>query len=62
MEHGPYKPKIERPIITKIFFGLRTPPEDRALITKLAKDYSAKVKFARMIHNETEFGFTKEPL
>lgn len=61
-ESGVYKPNIDRPLITKICFGLRTPPEEIALITKLAKDYSAGVTFTHMVRDETEFGFTEVPL
>lgn len=62
MEHGLYEMNIDRPLITKICFGLRTPPEDIALVTKLAKDYSAGVTFTHMVRNETEFGFKEEQL
>jgi hypothetical protein len=61
-QSGLYKPDIDRPLITKICFGLRTPPEDIALITKLASNYSTGTRFTQMVKDGAEFEFREEEL
>lgn len=61
MKSGLYKPRIDRPLISKICFGLRTSEEDKNLILKLAQQYCANVKFSHMVHDDTEFGFREHP-
>lgn len=48
--------------LEQVCFGLRTPPRDVELITRLAADYSGCAKFCRMVHDESDFGFEMREL
>nr|WP_315482183.1 DUF2971 domain-containing protein [uncultured Undibacterium sp.] len=50
--------KISTDCLEEICFGLRTPPADIDMITKLAKQYTRCIKFSLANRNETDFGVT----
>lgn len=49
--------EIPRRALRKIIFGLRTPPEEIAHITALAKQYSDCDAFSQMQPDDSDFGF-----
>lgn len=59
-KHGTFN--IRDKFLKQVYFGLQTPQADIDLVTKLARDYSGCTSFARLIRDETDFGFTVKKL
>ena len=54
--------RIPGDFLEQVCFGLRTPDTDIHLVTTLAKAYCGCTNFCQMVLNETDYGFTMEPI